>query len=105
MKLSELQNIVNLNYTQQTVLAIVGFSATPKQAYATTTGDAKLVSARDTLGKMGFLLTSNGELGLTNRGQDALISYNLKDETGEPTEFCRELLNQSNLSNLIQSGE
>jgi hypothetical protein len=90
--LNELNQISNLTAAQKTVLAMAQFSATSKQAYAATTGSDKLVYARDSLVKMGFITMTNAEVVLTSSGQNALIQYNLVDETGQPTEDAIALL-------------
>lgn len=90
--LNELNQITNLSATQKTVLVIAKFSATPKQAYAATTGSDKLVYGRDSLIKLGYITMNNAELTLTEAGQNALVQYNLVDETAQPTEDSVNLL-------------
>ena len=90
--LNELNQISNLSASQKAVLAISKFSATPKQAYAATTGSDKLVYARDSLVRMGFVTLNNAELTLTQNGDNATVQYNLVDETGQPTDETVSLL-------------
>lgn len=90
--LSELNQIYNLSDSQKTVLAMAKFSATPKQAYIATTGSEKLVYARDSLTKIGFISISNGEMFLTTTGNNAVTQYNLADENDQPTDDAVNLL-------------
>lgn len=90
--LSELNQISNLSDAQKTVLAMAEFSATPKQAFAATTGSDKLVYARDSLTRIGYVTVANGEMSLTGNGQNAVTQYNLADESGQPTDDTIALL-------------
>ena len=90
--LSELNQISNLSDAQKTVLAITNFSATPTQAFAATTGSDKLVYARDSLVKMGYISLNNGQLSVSPSGQNALVQYNLIDQTGQATDNAVNLL-------------
>jgi hypothetical protein len=94
--LIELNQISNLTDAQKTVLVMANFSATPKQAYAATTGSDKLVYARDSLARIGFISMMSGQVSLTPAGQDAVVQYNLSDETGQPTDEAVELLHTAN---------
>lgn len=94
--LNELNQISNLSAAQKTVLVMAEFSATPKQAFAATTGSDKLVYARDSLVKLGYISLLNGEISLTDAGQNAVIQYNLADETGQPTDDAVALLKDAN---------
>lgn len=94
--LNELNQISNLSDAQKTVLVMAQESATPKQAYAATTGSDKLVYARDSLVKLGYLILSNSQLSLTPAGQNAVVQYNLVDETGQPTDDAIKLLQAAN---------
>lgn len=89
------QQISNLTDAQKTVLAMAQFSATPKQAFASTTGSDKLVYARDSLARLGYINLSNGEVSITPAGQNAIIQYNLADPSGQPTQEATVLMNNA----------
>lgn len=84
---------INLIDTQKAVLIICAVSATPEQAYETTIGNTNLVSARNLLARLGYINIIQNRLELTNKGDEALIEYNLLDETGNPTETGNNILN------------
>lgn len=96
MKLNE---IIDANYAlsdfQKEVLVLAAISATPKQAFDATIGNYNLISARNILFNIGMINVNNGELALTQKGQDAVISNNLIDDMNQPTEDSKLLLKNS----------
>jgi hypothetical protein len=77
---------VILTNFQKGVLAVVATAPTPKLAFDQTVGSINLMSARNTLERLGFISIEFGEAKLTNVGNDALVNYNLVDDAGQVTE-------------------
>lgn len=102
MKINEIvSNDYMLSDYQKEVLLLIALSATPRQAYDSTVGNDNIVTARNLLIKLGFVNYSNNQLMLTDTGQDALISFNLIDDTGQPTpEGVKYLKNKQDELNL-----
>lgn len=96
---------INLIDTQKTVLAICAVSATPEQAYETTIGNPNLVSARNLLLKLGYINMNQNQLALTEKGQNALVEYNLIDDVGELTTTGQNYLNAVTTSQQSQFPE
>lgn len=77
---------VQLTSIQKGVLATIATAATPEIAYETCNGVQSLVIARNILRTLGLVRISQGQLALTDQGQEALITNNILDDTGQLTE-------------------
>lgn len=96
MKLNEiLESAVRLTERQKALLLKMQQSPTSEMAYSVTVGDDERENAK-ILDKMGFIKINSdqGEASVTPAGNRQLVSYNLLDENGEPTEYGSKLLGQ-----------
>lgn len=86
---------VRLNNTQQGTLAIIFNSPTPQTAYNNTSGADNVVASRNFLEKMGIVKVSNNAVQLTDFGNQAVKAYNIADDTGELTEYGKQLIDDT----------
>lgn len=77
---------VQLTSLQKGVLATIATAATPEIAFETCNGVQSLVVARNILRTLGLVKINQGQLALTDQGQNALVTNNILDETGQLTE-------------------
>lgn len=89
-------NTVNLTNTQQAVLIIIRTSPTPEVAYEATNGQGQSVAARNSLRSLGLVKVGGNKAIVTANGAQALINYNLVDESGQITESGTDILNSYN---------
>jgi hypothetical protein len=68
--------------TQKQVIASIAGAATPTVAGDAISRGPNMVSARDTLLRLGFITFINGEATLTAQGQQLAVAENITDETG-----------------------
>jgi hypothetical protein len=84
--ISEAINLPNLTDNQKGTLISVHASATPQQSYEATNGTSNSIAARNDLIRMGMLQQNGNQVILTQKGNAALLSNNLVDNTGQITE-------------------
>ena len=88
-------NTAILNDTQKAVLVITHISQSDQMAFDNTGASENLISARETLNKLGAINIGENVLALTSRGNDMLQYHNLVDEMGELSEEGQEILDNS----------
>ncbi len=87
---------LHLSDIQKEVLAKIKAAQNPHMAFEVIQSvnsdiDNNFVSARDTLGNLGLLYVADGELEITEKGEEEMTRENLTDETGALTEFGQQL--------------
>lgn len=87
-------NTIRPNNNQRMVLAIILASPTPKIAAEQLTGNSNIVSARDTLAKIGAITFSLEQAALTDRGTQIAREENIVDDAGQLTAQGQQLLQQ-----------
>lgn len=85
-------NTAVLNNTQMAVLLLVKIASSPQKAYADTNKTENLVTARETLVKMGLMRIGDSMLVLTDEGENMLQYHNMVDDTDMVTDEGNEIL-------------
>jgi len=80
------QSFPNLNNNQKGLLISIFSSATPRQAYETSTGTPNATSAKNDLLRFGLIAQNDDGLVITQKGNEALLSNNLVDDMGVITD-------------------
>ena len=88
-------NTAILNDTQKAVLIIMHIAQSEPMAFANTNTSANLISARDSLNKLGAINVGENSASLTARGNDMLLYHNLVDDMGELTDDGQSVLDNS----------
>ena len=95
MKLSRIlseQAELSLSNTQKYILLAIKISQTPLLAFERVTDNESENIASEMLNNYNYINIYNEEAHLTDKGEEALISYGLTDETGEPTEMGQQIV-------------
>ena len=77
-------------YQKQVIARIIG-AATPKLAAAAVTANRTLISARDTLVKLGAVTVMNDTVNLTDKGMQLATDENIVDASGSLTDVGTKL--------------
>lgn len=98
---------LHLSTIQKQVLAKVKAAANPKMAWeeiikVSNEFDRNFATARDVLGNLGVLEVGDGELTITPKGEQAMVSANITDETGQLTDEGQQLASANTQGNQQQ---
>lgn len=85
-------NSTLLTNTQKAVLAIVLNAPTPEVAFENTNDTQALITARNLLKQLGFIVIANNTITLTPSGQDIIVSNNISDSEGNITDEGEQLI-------------
>lgn len=77
--------------TQKQIIARIAGAATPTVAGDSVSSGINVVSARNTLARLGFITYINGEATLTDQGRQLATAENITDETGGLTPAGQQL--------------
>lgn len=89
-------SLLSLTDMQKGALLSIKMAATPNQGYEATSGSENAVAARKSLEKMGLIEVRGNQAITTKEGNESLVSKNLVDETGQPTEDGQSILDEFN---------
>lgn len=95
MKLEDIikeQEEISLSSMQKYILIAIHTSDTPVLAFDRIRDTESDTVASDMLSRYGFIKLYDGQAELTGKGQQALISYGLVDESGEVTDVGQEIV-------------
>lgn len=96
---------VQLTATQKAILATIAIAASPEVAYENCNGVQSFLIARNGLRILGLIRIGANTLHLTDAGQNALVTNDLIDETGQPTEEGQKLVDAMQKEKEIQNNE